>query len=109
MGAVFVMILLRCVIAHLNWVVEKCGENQGDATTREGTWGKNNCKQQKRALSIDSRLWMEKIWAFYQHNSRISPDFTLTFYVSSKSLTASIPQLKALWDMAVHYTICLLV
>lgn len=48
MGAVFVMILLRCVIAHLNWVVEKCGENQGDATTREGTWGKNNCKQQKR-------------------------------------------------------------
>lgn len=84
MGAVFVMILLRCVIAHLNWVVKKCGENQGDATTREGTWGKNNCKQQKRALSIDSRLWMEKIWAFYQHNSRISPDFPLTFYVSSK-------------------------
>lgn len=40
MGAVFVMILLRYVIAHLNWVVVNCGKNQGDATTREGTWGK---------------------------------------------------------------------
>lgn len=39
MGAVFVMILLRHVIAHLNWVVVNCGENQGDAVTRKGTWG----------------------------------------------------------------------
>ncbi len=40
MGAVFVMILLRRVIAHCsNWVVVNCGENQGDATMRKQTWG----------------------------------------------------------------------
>lgn len=30
------MLSSRRVIARLNWVVVNCGENQGDAETREG-------------------------------------------------------------------------
>lgn len=73
MGAVFVMILLRCVIAHLNWVVEKCGENQGDATTREGKITVNS-ERERRALTVASG------WKKYGRFTHITAKSLLIFH-----------------------------
>ncbi len=79
MGAVFVMILLRRVIAHCsNWVVVNCGENQGDATMRKQTWGGGiNVNRTKEHWGFTVSFGWKKRWAFYQHYSRIPADFPL--------------------------------